>query len=252
MSEKVVIVIPARRHSTRLPEKLLLSETGKPLLAHTIERVLEARSAASGLIQRVLVAVDDPALVDAARAAGAEAVMTSPACASGSDRVAEAVRDLDCDIVVNVQGDEPEIDPNTVICAARLLMDSDAPMGTLAAPLHDPEHITDPAVVKVVLNRRGHALYFSRAAIPYDRDAGGARRVLRHVGIYAYRRAFLLAYRDLPPSTLEATERLEQLRALEAGYAIQVARVEHVCAGIDTRKEYDRFVARHQARLAAR
>ncbi len=245
----VAVVIPARRASTRLPDKLLLAETGRPLIAHTVERVLAAQAASSGRIARVLVAVDDPALADAARDAGAEAVMTSPECASGTDRVAEAVRAMGKaapEIIVNVQGDEPEIAPETVLAAARVLDGTGAPMGTLAAPITDKAEIHNPAIVNVVLAAAGDALYFSRAPIPFDRDdhAPAERRALKHLGIYAYRRAFLLGYADLPVSSLESIEKLEQLRALEAGHRIRVAIVEHAPVGIDTPEDYAAFVTR--------
>ncbi len=274
MSDGAIVVIPARRASQRLPNKLLLAETGKPLLAHTVERVLRAQTLAPEAIARVLVAVDDAALADAAKAAGAEVVMTSPDCASGTDRVAQAVADDTCEVVVNVQGDEAEIAPETVIAAARLLNEDededededggegDAPaalplmgtlaalplMGTLAAPLTDPAQLADPSIVKVVRNAAGDALYFSRAPIPYHRGADGGPRALHHLGIYAYRRAFLLNYKSLPASRLEAAERLEQLRALEAGYAIRVGLVDEAAPGIDTPEDYAAFVERWKAR----
>ena len=254
MSDGAVVVIPARRASQRLPNKLLLAETGKPLLAHTVEIVLRAQTLAPEAIARVLVAVDDAALADAAKAAGAEVVMTSPDCASGTDRVAQAVADDTCEVVVNVQGDEAEIAPETVIAAARILDEndaSDAPtalMGTLAAPLTDPAQLADPSIVKVVRNAAGDALYFSRAPIPYHRGADGGPRALHHLGIYAYRRAFLLNYKSLPASRLEAAERLEQLRALEAGYAIRVGLVDEAAPGIDTPEDYAAFVERWKAR----
>ena len=269
MSDGAVVVIPARRASQRLPNKLLLAETGKPLLAHTVERVLRAQTLAPDAIARVLVAVDDAALADAAKAAGAEVVMTSPDCASGTDRVAQAVADDTCEVVVNVQGDEAEIAPETVIAAARLL-DADADendtpsaltgtlatpplMGTLATPLTDPAQLADPSIVKVVRNAAGDALYFSRAPIPFHRGANSGpralhQRALHHLGIYAYRRAFLLMYKSLPASRLEAAERLEQLRALEAGYAIRVGLVDEAAPGIDTPEDYAAFVERWKAR----
>ena len=274
MSDGAVVVIPARRASQRLPNKLLLAETGKPLLAHTVERVLRAQTLDPEAIARVLVAVDDAALADAAKAAGAEVVMTSPDCASGTDRVAQAVADDTCEVVVNVQGDEAEIAPETVIAAARLLDadedENDTPsaltgtlatpplMGTLATPLTDPAQLADPSIVKVVRNAAGDALYFSRAPIPFHRGANSGpralhqralhQRALHHLGIYAYRRAFLLKYKSLPASPLEAAERLEQLRALEAGYAIRVGLVDEAAPGIDTPEDYAAFVERWKAR----
>ena len=190
--------------------------------------------------------MDDDELLTIAQEAGAEAVMTSPDCASGTDRIAEAVREADVNssVIVNVQGDEPEIPAETVLAAANVLNEVDAPMGTLVALVDDPAQLNDPAVVKVVTSTTGNALYFSRAPIPFPRDGESDAPVLRHIGIYAYRREFLLGYADLPPSKLERTEKLEQLRALEAGHAIRVAVVDRVPVGIDTPEDYAAFVDR--------
>jgi len=244
------VIIPARLESTRLPRKLLLSETGRPLLAHTVESALAAARLSDGLITEVVCAVDDESLARAGRDAGARAVMTPRECASGSDRIAIVARELDCDVVVNLQGDEPEAEPASLVTVARLLEDAPegTPMGTLAVPISTEAEADDPAVVKVVVDGGGNALYFSRAKIPHLRQRGEPTTRLRHLGIYSYRREFLLSYAELPPSELEESEKLEQLRVLSAGYAIKVAVVEEAPPGIDTAGDYRAFVERCAAR----
>jgi len=250
---RAALVLPARLASTRLPRKLLLAETGRPLLAHAVERALAARDASQGRIARVLVAADCEELAAAARAAGAEAVLTDPNHKSGTDRVAEAARGLSEDVIVNLQADEPEMPAAAVLKLAGLLLDSpDDVMATLAAPLSAPEDLEKSNVVKVVLDSTGHALYFSRAPIPFARDGWAGRdpcrTALRHLGLYAYRKEFLLAYSKLPPSALEETEKLEQLRALSAGIRIACAVVDGVPEGIDTPDGYAAFVKRFAQR----
>ncbi len=227
----------------RLPGKPLLARTGKPLVVHTLEAARAARR-----VSRVVVATDDERIAAAVRAAGGEAVMTSPDCASGTDRVAEAAARLPGeDVVVNVQGDEPEIEPAALDALIEALeADPRVEMGTLAAPLGDPEEAARPSVVKVVMDGRGDALYFSRAPIPHRRDPAGPAATLRHVGVYAYRRAFLARFAALPPTPLERTESLEQLRALEHGHRIRVVRVARAPAGIDTPEDYEAFVRRRR------
>jgi 3-deoxy-manno-octulosonate cytidylyltransferase (CMP-KDO synthetase) len=249
----VAVIIPARLASTRLERKLMLSDTGKPLIAHTVERVLEARRAYEGLISRVIVAADDAELVDAARAAGAEAVMTRSDHTSGTDRIAEAAERTDDDVIVNIQGDEPEIELEHMRAICRVLDGHDEPMGTLVYPIRDRARFEDPNLVKAVLARDGRALYFSRSPVPYPRDGEAAASAelasgvwgYGHMGVYAYRRDFLMSYASLPPSSLERRERLEQLRALQAGHAIRAAVVEPPSgAGIDTPEDYAKFVER--------
>ncbi len=264
------VVIPARLESTRLPRKLLLAETGRPLLAHTVERVLRAKAESSGAITRVLVAADDEALVRAAREAGAEAVLTRADHRSGTDRIAEAARALPEDVIVNVQGDEPEIEPAHVLAAATLLDGRDEPMGTLAYPLRAEDDFRNPNLVKVVIDREGRALYFSRAPIPFPRTLvrpgrsptcrpregmaaaagwlGEGGWGLGHMGIYVYRKELLLRYTELPRSSLEERERLEQLRALEAGVPIRVAVVTPPRGRpVDTPEDYEQFRIRVEA-----
>ncbi|MGE5297127.1 MAG: 3-deoxy-manno-octulosonate cytidylyltransferase [Solirubrobacterales bacterium] len=243
---KIVVCIPARYTSTRFPAKVLAKDTGKYLIQHTWEQACKAR-----LPKRVVIAADDDKIVQAAREFGAECVLTSPKHNSGTDRIAEAVGRSDADIVINVQGDEPRIDPDHIDLLARMMLDNPkAEMATLAAPFATREQIADPNVVKVVAGIGGKAIYFSRSVIPYDRDRAGvgdAGVYLRHIGIYAYRRDFLLKITSLPQTPLEKLEKLEQLRALENGYTILVGRVEHTCEGIDTPEQYAAFAKIYRA-----
>ncbi len=239
---KAAVVIPARLKSTRLPGKLLLSETGKPLVQHTYESACRA-----SIPQKVIIAADSPEIAEALSAFQTPVVLTSPDHTSGTDRIAEASRDIDADIIVNVQGDEPEIKPEVIdnLCNA---LDSDPAcvMATAACPL-DPDRITDPACVKVVTDKNGTALYFSRAPIPFLRDEGDlyGQGPLLHIGIYAYRKDFLTSITQCPPSPLEKTEKLEQLRVLENGHRIKVIITETAAPGIDTPEDYRDFVKRH-------
>ncbi|MFI4860851.1 MAG: 3-deoxy-manno-octulosonate cytidylyltransferase [Phycisphaerales bacterium JB063] len=240
-------ILPARYASTRLPGKPLLDRTGRPLIQHVVERVAQAQRVA-----RVLVATDDRRIYDAVTAFGGEAVMTRDDHPNGTSRLAEVVQALGCDgqeIILNVQGDEPEIDPAVIDeLVDAMTHDPDAPMGTVAAPLTDPAEIANPNVVKVVCGRHGRALYFSRSPIPFERDphSDPAQRPAyqRHLGIYAYRAAFLPVYAALPTTPLEDAEKLEQLRALEHGHAIRVIQADTAHPGIDTPEQYDAFVAR--------
>jgi 3-deoxy-manno-octulosonate cytidylyltransferase (CMP-KDO synthetase) len=242
---KIVVCIPARYASTRFPAKVLAKDTGKYLIQHTWEQARKAT-----LPQRVVIAADDERIVQAARTFGAECVLTSPSHQSGTDRIAEAVGKSDAGIVINVQGDEPQINPEHIDYLARLLLDNpDAPMATLAAAFATREQIADPNVVKVIVDARGKAIYFSRSPIPYDRERAGVGDVghyLRHIGIYAYRRDFLLRITSLPQAPLEKLEKLEQLRAIENGFTILVGKVEHTCEGIDTPEQYAAFVKRYK------
>jgi len=240
---KVVAVIPARYASTRFAGKVLARDTGKYLIQHTYERASQAR-----LIEKVVIATDDEKVLAAAESFGADCVMTSVDHQSGTDRIAEAVARMDVDIVVNVQADEPEIDPENIDTLARLLIDNpDCPMATLAAQFETAAQVSDPNIVKVVVDRNGRAIYFSRSPIPYDRDHQGVAapgRYLRHLGIYAYRKDFLSQITSLEQTPLEKMEKLEQLRVIENGFDILVAKVEHTCAGIDTPQQYAEFVRR--------
>ncbi len=248
---QVVAIIPARFGSTRFPGKPLAKQTGKYLIQHVYEQVIAARR-----VNRCIVATDDERIVEAVRSFGGEATMTRADHPSGTDRLAEVVRGLDGtpdDIILNVQGDEPELEPahldRLVEC---LVADGACSVATLAAPFPATADPRDPNCVKVVCNRQGQALYFSRALIPWPREQQAAADDydwLLHLGIYAYRRAFLLDFASWETSPLERIERLEQLRVLDNGYAMAVTVVQHACAGIDTPEDYEQFVARHQARM---
>jgi len=226
---KVAVVIPARYAATRLPGKPLAQIDGRPLIWYVWEKAKESACAA-----RVVVATDDERIAAAVRGFGGEAVMTSPACASGTDRVAEAARGLSEEIVINLQGDEPLIHPSVIDAVAEpLIRDPAVLMATAALPQEDPDAYARPSVVKVVTDDRGDALYFSRAPIPHYRDAGRGR-YRKHLGIYGYRREFLFRVAALPPSPLEEAERLEQLRVLQHGFRIRVVDVRHDSVGVDT------------------
>ena len=240
---RVVVCIPARYASTRLPGKVLAKETGKYLIQHTYEQACRAK-----LPEKVLIAADDEKIVAAAAEFDGACVLTRADHQSGTDRIAEAVQDLDADIVINVQGDEPEINPAHIDLLAQLLIDNpDCPMATLATGFASKEQVADPNVVKAITDARGRAIYFSRSVIPYDRDRAGvgdAGNYLRHIGIYAYRKDFLQKITALPQTPLEKLEKLEQLRVIEHGFAILVGTVEHTCEGIDTPEQYAAFVER--------
>ena len=237
----VIAIIPARYASTRLPGKPLLAETGRPLIQHVVEAVRRADG-----IDRIVVATDDERIADAVAGFGGEAVMTSESCRSGTDRLAEAAEVLglaDENLVLNIQGDEPEIPVDCVEKLIELLRTADAEMVTLATPL--PADLADrPDKVKVVCDASGKALYFSRAKMPFDRDGDASVRYLLHLGVYGYRVAFLKRFAALPPTPAEQAEKLEQLRALEHGFAIAVAVVDYDGTGIDTPGDYAAFVAR--------
>jgi len=246
---KSYIVIPARLRSTRLPEKLLLDETGKPLIQHTYEAAQQA-----GRPTGVCVAADDERIAEAVREFGGEVVLTDPAAPSGTDRVAEVAQGLDeIDIIVNVQGDEPEISGAVIDQVVELLEnDPAAVMATLATPIHSRKQLEDPACVKVVFDEQGRALYFSRSVIPHPRE--WQDRLLdpevgcffQHIGLYAYRREFLLELAQMPPGLLEQVESLEQLRVLAAGKTIMVGVCQEATVGIDTAEDYQAFVSRRQ------
>ncbi|MDO5581006.1 MAG: 3-deoxy-manno-octulosonate cytidylyltransferase [Planctomycetia bacterium] len=242
---KSYIIIPARLASTRLPNKLLLKETGKPLIQYPYEAAVRSRLASG-----VCVACDDQKILDAVEGFGGKAVLTDPNAASGTDRIAEVAANLaDVEIIVNVQGDEPDLDPNSIDLLIELLAsDPESQMATLATPIHRQEDLNDPACVKVVFDKNGRALYFSRSPIPYPRswseDLLNADPPLfyQHLGIYAYRRDFLLGITKVPRSDIEKTESLEQLRVLSEGYAIRIGVVHEKSFGIDTPEDYRRFV----------
>jgi 3-deoxy-manno-octulosonate cytidylyltransferase (CMP-KDO synthetase) len=258
-----VIVIPARWASTRLPQKMLLDDTGWPLIRHTYEQAIQ-----STLAQRVIVATDDERIFKTVKAFGAEVVMTDPNHPTGTDRLAEVATKYlkESDLIINVQGDEPELEPENIDALIRLYQATDAAMATLVTPFPE-NHLQgsgspyDPNCVKAVLGAKvispkekatlGYqALYFSRSPIPYPRDENGIIKnpsdYYMHLGIYAYVPAFLKRYVNLPQGRLELTEKLEQLRILENGYKIVVAIVDKATPGIDTKEDYANFVKRYQ------
>lgn len=237
-----VAVIPSRLGSTRLPEKALLRETGKFLIQHVWERVRGA-----GRIDRVIIATDHARILEAAMSFGAEAMLTSPDHASGTDRVAEVARGLKVDedsIVVNVQGDEPQIDPADLdLLVERLAADGECAVATLGTPFTSDDELASAAAVKVVVDAEGRALYFSRSVIPNGARAGARPpQALKHRGVYAFRRAKLLELAALEPAELEKIERLEQLRWLHHGERVRVAVTPRDGIGIDTPDDYRRFV----------
>jgi 3-deoxy-manno-octulosonate cytidylyltransferase (CMP-KDO synthetase) len=244
------VVIPARYASTRLPRKMLLRETGKTLLQHTYEAACAARRP-----NGVLVATDHAEIAAEVERFRGDFVMTSADCASGTDRVAEVARKLPrAQIIVNVQGDEPEIAPESIDRVIELLEQSpSAGMATLATPMPTHEQLINPACVKVVFDNHGRALYFSRSPIPFVRDRDDSQPFnqptihFQHLGIYAFRRQTLADIVALPPSTLELAEKLEQLRMLQSGGTILVGVVDHCSSGIDTPADYAAFVARRRA-----
>ena len=242
----VIGVIPARLQSTRLPRKLLLDSTGKPLLQYAWESACQAT-----LLDEVIIATDSDEIAQVARGFGAEVEMTGEH-PSGTDRVAEVARGLtsNCTHIVNLQGDEPDLNPESVdLLVESMLSDGFVQMATLATPVTEVAVLSDPSCTKVVCDASGRAMYFSRCPIPFVRDGDiepgdeGSPWLL-HLGIYAYCRDFLLELAAMPPSRLERLEKLEQLRALEAGARLQVAIVDEPSVGIDTRDDYARFVAR--------
>jgi len=215
------------------------------LIQHVYEQASRADCA-----DRVIIAADDPRTVDAARSFAAEVVMTDPSLASGTDRVAAVAEKLgESDLIINVQGDEPEIHPQCIDQLAELLTGSDAPMATLATYFGPDDDPRDTNMNKVVCDKAGYAIYFSRNLIPYPRDGldnlPRGFKFLLHLGIYAYRREFLLKLTRLDPSPIEQIERLEQLRVLWYGYKIKVGVTDHRCSGVDTPQEYKAFVDRY-------
>jgi len=234
---------------------MLLRETGKPLLQYTYEAACAAHHP-----DAVVVATDHPEIARTVERFGGQVVMTSPDCASGTDRVAETARQLpDAEVLINVQGDEPEIAATAIDQVIELLeRNAAAGMATLATPIRQPEQLTNPACVKVVFDASGRALYFSRSPIPFIRDApppaagslapfNNPPVFFQHLGLYAYRREELLRFAALPSSSLEQAEKLEQLRLLQSGGTIAVGVVDHASSGIDTPADYAAFVARRKA-----
>ncbi|MBI5184823.1 MAG: 3-deoxy-manno-octulosonate cytidylyltransferase [Nitrospinae bacterium] len=234
---KITAVIPARYGSTRFPGKVLAMIQGKPMVQWVYEKAARA-----SLVERVLVATDDERVAEAVRSFGGDVRMTAKTHPSGTDRIAEVARDLSSDILVNVQGDEPGIEPVHIDLVANLLLqDPGAAMATLASRITAAEEHENPNVVKVVFDQKGHALYFSRYGIPFNRDGLPRTERYKHIGLYSYRREFILKFVGLPPTPLERMECLEQLRALENGYKIRVGVTEYSGVGVDTPEDLERI-----------
>ena len=231
------VIIPARFASTRFPAKIIAAETGRPLVQHVVDQVKRCRH-----VREVIVATDDDRIVAALSPFETRCVMTSPSHPSGTDRVAEVARNLRDEIIVNVQGDEPEIIDRLI---ERLETSSDD-MATAATPFPAGADVANANLVKAVINRSGRAMYFSRLPIPFRRESSESPppTYYLHLGIYAYRREFLLEYASLAPTPCESAEKLEQLRALEHGRSIYVLKVDRATHGIDTPEQYAAFVKR--------
>ena len=228
--KKIVVVIPARYGSTRFPGKPLFEIAGKPMIQWTYEKAVAAKN-----ICKVIVATDDQRIFDCVSSFGGEAVMTSPDHPSGTDRIAEAIQGLDCDLVINVQGDEPTIPTDIISRLSEEMIKTGAEMGTVAVPIdRDGEDFLNPNVVKVVKGVDDYALYFSRASIPFLREGGESVSPLKHWGIYAYTPKLINDFISWPESPLEKCEKLEQLRALDRGVKILVITSDHDTVGVDT------------------
>ena len=257
MPRKILGVIPARYASSRFPGKALVRIGSKSMLQHVYERVSRAR-----YLTNVIIATDDQRIYEEARNFGAPVRMTRPDHLSGTDRVAEVSSTDTAEWVVNVQGDEPLIDPDAIDAAILPLLDeASIPMGTLKKRIEDPGEVDDPNVVKVVTDRFENAIYFSRATIPFEREkatdrrrstakSGGEPVHYKHIGLYVYRRDFLLRYSELPVGPLERAERLEQLRALENGHKIRVVETEYESVGVDTPEDLEKVTKLFEASLA--
>jgi len=250
--EKILAVIPARWASTRFPGKPLADIFGKPMVQWVSEQAQKAN-----LINEVVIATDDERIYDAVLDFGGQAVMTSPNHQSGTDRVAEVVSNIECDIVVNVQGDEPLIPSENIDLVIKPLLDSgDLSVSTLMIAIHSWSEMLDPNICKVVVDNVGRALYFTRAPLPYNRDHRcvdkskvdnevGANQMIfgyKHIGVYAYRKSFLLKFSNMKTSRLENTEKLEQLRILENGYSIQVVETKQNSIGVDRPSDIEKIV----------
>ncbi len=238
---RVVGVIPSRWGSTRLPGKSLKRICGKPLIQHVVERAQQCEA-----LDAILVATDDQRIADAVTGFGGEAVMTRVDHPSGTDRIAEAIANRDADLIVNIQGDEPLLDPALVDTLIVQMQKTDWDMGTAATPILDMETLEASSIVKVVFNRHHEALYFSRSVIPFNREGvenrmyNGKAVYWRHIGLYAYRRAFLLQLVAEPPCMTESWEKLEQLRALHLGCRMLVVETHDAAIGVDTQEDLEK------------
>ncbi len=235
---KVIGVIPARYGSTRFPAKVLANLLGKPMIQHVWEGAKKSK-----LLNDLIIACDDERVRDKAKSFGAKAVLTSPEHKSGSDRIIEAVSSLNFDIVINIQGDEPLVHPSMIDGLAKAMLDDKAcVMATVIKPLDDLKEIEDPNVVKAIVDHKGYAIYFSRSVIPYNRDKADVKSIgyYKHLGLYAYRKEFLMNFKNLPASRLEKTEQLEQLRVIQAGYKIKTVETPYNTMAVDTADDLKR------------
>lgn len=235
---KIIGVIPARLKSTRLPEKPLQLIKGKYLVQRVYEQAKKARQ-----LDDVIIACDHEKIAAACRKAGTKVMLTSPDCSSGTDRVAEIARKIKADVFLNIQGDEPLIDPRTIDQVAGLFRDRTVMMGTAVVSLRHKQDIIDPNVVKAVLDKQLNVLYFSRSPIPYQRNQIQDLIFYKHLGLYGFRREFLLKFAALPQTVLERAESLEQLRALENGYKIRAVMTKYDSIGIDTAQDLKKVCA---------
>ncbi|HEX5110241.1 MAG TPA: 3-deoxy-manno-octulosonate cytidylyltransferase [Vicinamibacterales bacterium] len=244
-SLRTVILIPARYHSTRLPGKALADIAGRPMIEHVYRRAMAVRG-----VNGVVVATDDERIRQAVHAFGGTARLTRPDHRTGTDRIAEVARELDCEIVINLQGDEPLIQAAMIEQVMEPFRDAAVVMTTLRRAIEEPREAADPNVVKVVVDRNGDALYFSRSSIPFVRDPQVGTVLFKHIGLYGYRREFLITFAALPPTPLETAESLEQLRAIEHGYRIRTPETSFDSIGVDTPEDLER-VRRQLDELAA-
>ncbi len=231
---RTVGVIPARYGSTRLKGKVLADIFGKPLIQHVWERASEAK-----LLDDLFIAVDNEHVKNVCEGFGAKTVMTDKSCLSGSDRIAQAVKDIDAGIVINIQGDEPMLNASIIDGLVDVLKkNKEVQMSTAVVKMKESKDAQDPNVVKAIVDRKGYAIYFSRAALPFDREGDGKEiEYFKHLGFYGYRKVFLLGFKDLPLSKLEQAEKLEQLRVIEAGYKIKVIETEFDTIAVDTQED---------------
>ena len=245
---KKIVVIPARLSSTRLPNKVLLNLHGKSVVQRVYEQCIKAKH-----IDAVYIATDSQKVQEACLEFTQNVIMTSATHQSGTDRIAQAVEEIACDVVINVQGDEPFIDPTLIENLAYAFEEEETSMVSAMHKITDPKELSNPNVVKVTVDTHGHALYFSRSPIPYPREEWENIHTLsslpktlhfyRHLGIYGYTKNFLLTYAQMAPSYLERTEKLEQLRVLENGYKIKMVETHYNSIGIDTQEEYEKALA---------
>ncbi|MFZ2938130.1 MAG: 3-deoxy-manno-octulosonate cytidylyltransferase [Candidatus Omnitrophota bacterium] len=240
-------IIPARYSSSRFQGKVLANILGKPMLQHVWEIAKQ-----SLVLDDLIIACDDDMVAMAAQEFGAKVVMTAKAHTSGSDRICEVVNSIDVKVIINIQADEPLIHPIMIDTIAQTLLDDQAiPMATLMKKIDRPEEVIDPNVVKVVVDKNNFALYFSRAAIPYHASNSETKTVVyyKHIGLYGYTKDFLFTYKNLPVSSLESVEKLEQLRVLQAGLKIKVIETQYETIGVDTLEDLEkvkRYLQRHK------